>query len=135
MKHQNNISYTPNYITQLGENEVFVFGSNTRGNHHSGAAALAKRWGAIQGQGEGLQGKTYAIPTMFPTALEIQPYVNRFIDFALQHPEKTFLVTKIGCGIAGFTEEEIAPLFQRVVSQNILNITLPEKFVAILCMG
>lgn len=101
-----------NRITELRPNEIFVFGSNLEGQHAGGAAYLAyKRFGAIWGQGVGLQGQSYAIPTMQGGVETIKPYVDEFIEFAEQHPSKTFLVTEIGCGIAGFTVGEIAPLF------------------------
>lgn len=129
----NNLSYTPNYITKLGPKDIFVFGSNLKGMHNGGAAALARKWGAIMGQGEGLQGQTYAIPTMFSTFQEIKPYVDRFIEFAKNNPEKNFLVTKIGCGIAAFEETDIAPLFTQVVDESILNVSLPETFIGIIC--
>ena len=118
---------TPENITRLGENEVFVFGSNLEGLHAGGAARTAVRdFGAIMGQGVGLQGQSYAIPTMQGATNTILPYVEEFINFAMQHPELTFLVTKIGCGIAGFSPCEIAPLFAAAV--NVENIHLPEEF-------
>ena len=104
---------TPEFITHLKENEIFVFGSNLAGMHGGGAARIAlERFGAKMGQGVGLQGQSYAIPTMQGGVETIKPYVDEFIQFAQQHPELTFLVTRIGCGIAGFTDEEIAPLFE-----------------------
>lgn len=118
---------TPNRITDLKPGEIFVFGSNLEGAHGGGAALLAwRKWGAIFGQGTGLQGQTYAIPTMHGGPDAIKPYVDEFIDFAQTHPEMTFLVTEIGCGIAGFTPEEIAPLFQ--ASADVPNIHLPQRF-------
>lgn len=118
---------TPEFITSLGPEEIFVFGSNLQGYHGGGAAAAARRYfGAVWGQGVGLQGQSYAIPTMQGGVETIKPYVDEFIKFASEHPEKRFLVTPIGCGIAGFTPEEIAPLF--VAARNIENITLPESF-------
>lgn len=123
--------YTPDYITHLNNGEIFVFGSNLRGLHGSGAARLAyERFGAIWGQGVGLQGSCYGIPTMHGGVDAIKPYVDEFIEFAQNHTEYTFLVTKIGCGIAGFKEEEIAPLFADAVSVD--NIVLPESFVMFL---
>ena len=101
---------TPDWITELSDNEVFVFGSNLEGLHGGGAARLAMKWGAVWGQGVGLQGQTYAIPTMHGGVDEIRPYVDDFIAFASSHPDKRFLVTEIGCGIAGFRPKEIAPL-------------------------
>jgi hypothetical protein len=119
---------SPRWINSLNDSEIFVFGSNLSGFHGGGAAALAMKWGAIWGQGNGLQGKTYAIPTMFAAAEEIKPYVDEFLSFAETHPELKFLVTEIGCGIAGFTPEEIAPLFKRAIDEDIENVYLPESF-------
>ena len=116
---------TPEFITELQPGEIFVFGSNLRGMHGGGAAYAAyRKFGAIMGQGVGLQGQSYAIPTMQGGVETIRPYVNEFIEFAKAHPELTFLVTRIGCGIAGFTDEEIFPLFE--AAHNIDNIVLPE---------
>lgn len=118
---------TPEHITSLKSNEIFVFGSNLAGAHGGGAAYLAyQRFGAVMGQGVGLQGQSYAIPTMQGGANTILPYVEEFIAFAQQHPEMTFLVTKIGCGIAGFTPAEIAPLFAGAI--EVENIHLPMDF-------
>ncbi|EPT34788.1 hypothetical protein [Phocaeicola abscessus] len=118
---------TPDCITSLGECEIFVFGSNLEGLHGGGAAYLAyRRFGAIMGQGDGLQGRSYGIPTMHGGPDAIVPYVNRFINFAASHPEYRFLVTKIGCGIAGFSPKDIAPLFERAV--DVENISLPREF-------
>ena len=120
---------TPDNIRRLQRNEIFVFGSNLAGVHGSGAARAAReRFGAIMGQGVGLQGQSYAIPTMQGGPKTILPYVEDFIGFAKQHPEMTFLVTRIGCGIAGFTPREIAPLFAGAV--EVENIHLPEDFWA-----
>jgi hypothetical protein len=127
MEKQNRI--TTEVITTLETNDIFVFGSNLAGMHGGGAARTALKWGAIMGQGVGLQGRTYAIPTMFRSADEIKPYVTDFIDFAKSHPEYRFLVTRIGCGIAGFSVQEIAELFKPVVMDTITNIFLPEDFV------
>jgi len=118
-----------NWITHLAQNEVFVFGSNLQGLHGGGAAAIAhKNFGAVWGQGVGLQGQTYAIPTMQGGVETIKPYVDEFLAFAKAHPELKFLVTEIGCGIAGFTVEEIAPLFRAAIDENIENVYLPESF-------
>ena len=120
-----------NYITQLAPNEVFVFGSNLQGMHGGGAARLAYReFGAEWGQGVGLFGQSYAIPTMQGGVETIKPYVDDFIEFAKKHSELDFLVTEIGCGIAGFTPQEIAPLFSRVITEDIQNIYLPDSFYA-----
>jgi len=120
--------YTPERITELKPNEIFVFGSNLAGFHGGGAAHLAyRRFGAVWGQGVGLQGQSYAIPTMQGGVETIRPYVDEFIAFARQHPEYKFFVTQIGCGIAGFTAEEIAPLFKAAL--DVENIILPWTFV------
>ena len=120
--------FTPDFITELKENEIFVFGSNLQGMHGGGAARLAyEKFGAIWGQGVGLQGQCYGIPTMHGGVEAIKPYVDEFIEFAKSHPELTFLVTRIGCGIAGFRDEEIAPLFKECI--EIDNVILPRTFV------
>lgn len=122
---------SPNSIFELKPNEVFVFGSNLRGAHGGGAARVAyEKFGAVWGEGVGLHGQTYAIPTMQGGVKTIKPYVDQFIAFAMQHPELTFLVTRIGCGIAGFTDEEIAPLFKAAMLVD--NILLPGSFVKVL---
>lgn len=123
---------TPDHITYLVEREIFVFGSNEGGRHGRGAAKAALGFGAIYGQAEGLQGKTYAIPTVDRTVTrtlainEIKPYVDRFIIFAKEHPDLTFLVTEIGCGLAGLKPKQVAPLFKDAV--EVSNIYLPERF-------
>ena len=114
------------FIEELDEGEIFVFGSNGFGAHNGGAAATAvNKFGAIYGQAEGLQGQSYAINTMdgFEVMAE---QVERFIKFAREHPELTFYVTEIGCGIAGYSPEEVAPLFAGVPK----NVVLPETFGA-----
>ena len=116
---------TPERITELESNEIFVFGSNLQGMHGGGAAYIAyRKFGAIMGQGVGLQGQSYGIPTMQGGVETIRPYVDEFIEFAKAHQELTFLVTRIGCGIAGFTDEEISPLFKE--ARDVENIVLPE---------
>lgn len=105
-----------------------MFGSNLSGAHGGGAARAAlNRFGAVWGQGVGLQGQSYAIPTMQGGVETIKPYVDEFIEFAKVHPELKFLVTRIGCGIAGFRNEEIAPLFTDAI--EVENVILPRKFV------
>lgn len=119
--------FTSDNISSLRKNEIFVFGSNLEGMHGGGAARVAyERFGAVMGQGVGLQGQSYAIPTMQGGVETIEPYVKEFFKFAACHPELTFLVTRIGCGIAGFTDEEIAPMFVGAVHQP--NVHLPESF-------
>lgn len=118
---------TPRWIDSLKENEIFVFGSNLAGMHGGGAARIARlHFGAVMGKGVGLQGQSYAIPTMQGGVETIRPYVEDFLDFAKHHPEMQFLVTPIGCGIAGFEAEDIAPLFEE--AKQIKNISLPESF-------
>lgn len=118
---------TSERITTLKPNEIFVFGSNLAGMHGGGAARIARlHFGAVMGVGVGLQGQSYAIPTMQGGVDTIQPYVDEFIQYAINHPELHFLVTRIGCGIAGFSEDEIAPLFRQAVSID--NISLPQGF-------
>ena len=121
-------AYTPEWISELKPDEVFVFGSNLAGMHGGGAALFATRhFGAVMGQGVGLQGQSYAIPTMQGGVETIKPYVDEFTTFAKAHPELFFYVTPIGCGIAGFRDEEIAPLFSAAL--DVENICLPESFV------
>ena len=118
---------TPEFISKLQPGEIFVFGSNLRGMHGGGAAYAAyRKFGAIMGQGVGLQGQSYAIPTMQGGVETIRPYVDEFIEFAKAHPELTFLVTRIGCGIAGFTDDEISPLFEK--AHDVENIVLPKRW-------
>jgi len=122
---------TPNFITELAQDEIFVFGSNLQGMHMGGAARIAyEKFGAVWGQGVGLQGRCYAIPTMQGPVSTIKPYVDEFIQFAQSHPENQFLVTRVGCGIAGFTDAEIAPLFQEALPLS--NVFLPQEWFAIL---
>lgn len=122
---------TPSWIDDLQENQVFVFGSNLAGMHGGGAARVARlRFGAVMGNGVGMQGRSYAIPTMQGGTETIRPYVNDFIAYAKEHPELTFLVTPIGCGIAGFEPEDIAPLFE--LASYVENIWLPKSFWEVL---
>ena len=133
---------TPEIIRTLGPNDIFVFGSNLKGLHGGGAARFAMNFGAEWGNGVGIQGQTYAIPTlslpggdpshMLPVST-IGKYVNQFIEFAKSHPEYTFYVTPIGCGIAGFTPEQIGPLFTDAISVE--NIYLPADFINVIENG
>lgn len=123
--------YTPDNIKHLDRDEIFVFGSNLQGIHAGGAARVAAtRFGAEFGVGEGPTGQCYAIPTMQGGVDTIKPYVDRFLDYAYECDENTFLVTRIGCGIAGFTDCEIAPLFRRAL--DMYNVVLPKSFVDVL---
>ena len=125
--YTNRPSETPDRIGSLLPDEIFVFGSNLMGHHAGGAARTAmSKFGAIYGQGVGLQGQCYAIPTMQGGVETITPYVDEFIQFAQKHSELFFYVTRIGCGIAGFQDEEIAPLFKEAV--NLSNVCLPKSF-------
>lgn len=129
---------TPNIITELRPNEIFVFGSNEEGFHRRGAARFAlDHCGAIIGQGRGLQGQSYAIVTKkdfrrvkSSTLEEIQIEILDLVLFAMEHPENQFLVTKIGTDLAGYSIEEIAPLFIDCIHQR--NISLPVEFWDIL---
>ena len=113
---------TSENITELKENEIFVFGSNIQGNHAGGAARTAvEKFGAIMGQGVGLQGQSYAIPTMEGLESLIK-HVNEFIEFTKNNPQLTFYLTKVGCGIAGYEEHRIKPLFSDTPS----NVIKPE---------
>ncbi len=122
---------TPEHIRTLMPNQIFVFGSNLQGYHGGGAARAAlDKFGAVWGVGVGIQGQSYAIPTMQGPVETIRPYVDQFIEYANAHPEKHFLVTAIGCGIAGFTPKEIAPLFAKCL--NMENVSLPKRFIELL---
>lgn len=122
------MSMTPDNIQELSPNEVFVFGSNLQGHHHGGAAKLAyENFGAVWGLGVGLAGQSYAIPTMHGGVDAIKPYVDQFIEMAKVMKDKKFYVTKIGCGIAGFKIEEMAPLFKGALELE--NVALPREFV------
>lgn len=125
------MEYTPENIQTLGEDEVFVFGSNLAGIHAGGAARVAHmRFGAVMGQGVGIQGQSYAIPTMQGGVETIKPYVDDFIALAREWDQTTFYVTRIGCGIAGFRDEDIAPLFADAI--DLYNVRLPESFVKVI---
>lgn len=123
---------TPENINSLEENQIFVFGSNLSGIHGKGAAKTALNWGAKWRQAKGLQGKTYGIPTKDASIRrtlsieEIKPFVDEFIEFAKANEKLTFLVTEIGCGLAGLKPEEVAPLFKEAI--NVFNIHLPSRF-------
>ena len=120
--------YTPERISELKADEIFVFGSNLEGMHGGGAAWFAFRnVGAVMGCGVGHRGQSYAIPTMQGGVETIKPYVDEFIEYAQSHPEFFFYVTRIGCGIAGFRDKEIAPLF--AAAREVENICLPKSFV------
>lgn len=128
------IELTPDHIAKLESDEVFVFGSNLQGHHGGGAARLAhEKFGAIWGLGVGLAGQSYAIPTMHGGVDAIKPYVDQFIEMAKVMRDKKFYVTKIGCGIAGFKVEQMAPLFKDALELE--NVALPKEFVECLRKG
>lgn len=122
----------PDSITTLGDNDIFVFGSNLSGRHGRGAAKTALKWGAVYGISVGFSGSTYAIPTkdyVIRNNLSVEKisrYVELFIGEAKARPHLTFLVTEIGCGLAGYHPREIAPLFHNAI--NVQNIHLPSSF-------
>lgn len=121
------VRIAPDNITELKPNEIFVFGSNREGMHGAGAALHAhKNFGAILGQGHGLQGQSYAIDTMsgYDTMKE---QVALFMSYSQENRHLTFLVTAIGCGIAGHHPSKVALLFK--TAHNIDNIYLPEIFL------
>ena len=102
---------TPSNITELADDEVFVFGSNATGEHGGGAAKVAyDRFGAEWGVGEGLTGRTYALPTMEGEE-SFRAAVTHFLDVAASPPQLTFLLTKVGCGIAGYDEDRVKQWF------------------------
>lgn len=118
---------TPQHITSLREGEIFVFGSNKEGMHGGGAARIAyEEFGAEWGVCVGMTGQCYAIPTMDRSIGIIRKHIDDFTAYAKAHPELTFLVTRIGCRIAGWRDSEIAPLFKQASALD--NVTLPEEF-------
>ena len=127
------MNITPDLINSLAPNQIFVFGSNLSGFHLGGAAKTALQWGAKWGEPVGLHGQTYAIPTVGHeakgtlSAEEIKPYVDQFIKDAKKHSDKEFLVTEIGCGIAGLQPKEVGPLFRDALPMT--NISLPQRFI------
>ncbi|MDC6350714.1 hypothetical protein PP178_04055 [Zeaxanthinibacter sp. PT1] len=130
---------TPDVITKMDRDEIFVFGSNLDGNHAGGAAAYAARhFGAEQGIDYGFTGDCYAIPTVGQnfsemSLSEIEEYVDMFFEDASHFTGSTgfkFLVTQIGCGIAGFTPEQIAPMFKKAIKMK--NVHLPREFWEVL---
>jgi len=117
---------TPEKIESLKENQIFVFGSNLNGNHAGGAAALAKeKFGAFDGVGEGLTGQSYAFPTLNTKMKKVTKKAlidskNKLYQCATENPTKQFLVTKVGCGIAGFTEKEMKSVFAGEKPSNVI---------------
>ena len=126
------MKYTPENITHLEPNQIFVYGANEAYIHGAGAARLAMRWGAKYGV-DGLVGQTYGIPTkdrqIYTLPLDkIRVHVDDFLSFAFSHQEYEFLVTKIGCGLALYKPKDIAPLFKIIKTGVFENVILPEEF-------
>ena len=126
------MKYTPENITHLEPNQIFVYGANSGGRHGAGAAKLALRWGARHGMA-GLVGQTYGIPTKDKKIQtlpldKIQVHVDTFLATAFSHTEYEFLVSKIGCGLAGYRPEDIGPLFKIIKTGVFENVILPEEF-------
>ena len=137
MEKKCNYEFSPDFIESLGQNEVFVFGSNLNGVHSGGASLMAFRnFGAEWGQAEGPQGQSYAILTdIRDEAVDkitdfLKKHIDKFLDYAKVHQDKTFLVTKIGCGTAGFSEDFMAQFFKEAIGMK--NVRLPREFVEIL---
>lgn len=132
MEEKDYMGFTPDYIDSLLPKQIFVFGSNTLGYHTGGASGTArKKFGAVWGQAEGLQGQSYAIPVDFGKNVrkdaEVKTAVERFIAFAKEHQELFFLVTRVGCGIAGYHDDEMAQFFKEAL--ELKNVSLPKSFV------
>ena len=130
--------YTPDYIDSLLPKQIFVFGSNALGYHTGGASGTArKKFGAVWGQAEGLQGQCYAIPVDYGKNVrkdgEVRAAVGRFVTFAKEHPDLFFLVTRVGCGIAGYHDDEMAQFF--IDALELKNVSLPKSFVEALGGG
>ncbi len=128
------MKYTPQQVSSLVSNEVFVYGANEAGIHGAGAARIAMKWGAKYGS-FGFSGQTYGVPTkdskIETLPLEkIKKHVDEFLIFATDHPDLVFLVTPIGTGLAGYNIKDIAPLFKRAL--DIENVVLPESFALFL---
>lgn len=138
MEENKYTGFTPDYIDSLLSNQIFVFGSNALGYHTGGASGTArKRFGAVWGQSEGLQGQCYAIPVDYGKDVrkdsEVIDAVNRFISFAKEHPDLFFFVTRVGCGIAGYHDDEMAQFFKDAL--ELKNVSLPKSFVDALSGG
>ncbi len=119
----------PDYIRRLAPDEIFVFGSNIHGSHNGGAAELAvTNFGAIVGQIEGIQGRSYAIPTTGNSYQELEEAIKRFTEYAATHPRQKFVLSAIGCGNAGYTAKQIAPLFKDAYEFG--NVYVPARFLA-----
>lgn len=129
------MNITPDPITDLATDQIFVFGSNQSGSHGAGAAFTALKWGAEQGIGEGLCGATYALPTKdfsirTRTLYEIAISVVNLLECIYDNPQYHFLITKVGCGLAGYNPKDIAPMFHQFI--DLPNCSLPQEFITIL---
>ena len=138
MEEQDKKGFTPDYIDMLLPTQIFVFGSNALGYHTGGASGTArKKFGAVWGQPEGLQGQSYAIPVDYGKSVrkdaEVKNAIKRFISFAAKHTELFFFVTRIGCGMGGYRDEEMAQFFREAL--NLKNVCLPKSFVDTLSNG
>lgn len=138
MEGKDYMGFTPDYIDSLLPNQIFVFGSNSLGYHTGGASGTArKKFGAVWGLPEGLQGQSYAIPVDFGKGVrkdnEVKESVSRFLTFTKEHPELFFFVTRIGCGMGGYRDEEMAQFFKGAL--ELKNICLPKSFVDALSNG
>lgn len=132
MEEKNYTVFTPDYIDRLLPRQIFVFGSNALGYHTGGASGTArKRFGAVWGQAEGLQGQSYAIPVDYGKDVrkdnDVKAAVDRFITFAKGHTDLFFFVTRVGCGTAGYHDAEMAQFFKGAL--NLHNVCLPKSFV------
>ena len=127
-KPEYNRAYAPDEIKQMESDEIFVFGNNSAGDSKFNTAVAARKYhGAQKGVAEGLTGSSYSIPTDGGSVAAIGKHVGAFIRFAKVNPNLEFLVTKIGCGGAGYTIQKIAPLFKAAIPVE--NILLPKEFV------
>lgn len=138
MEEQDKKGFTPDYIDMLLPNQIIVFGSNALGYHTGGASGTArKKFGAVWGQPEGLQGQSYAIPVDYGKSVrkdaEVKNAIKRFVSFAGKHTELFFFVTRIGCGMGGYRDEEMAQFFREAL--NLKNVCLPKSFVDTLSNG
>lgn len=127
------IKLTPENVISLKPNEVFVFGSNLGGFHGGGAAKLAYlKFGAVYGEGVGHFGQSYALPTKDErietlSIEEIKRYVSGLYQYIVGNPQLFFIITKVGCGLAGYSTDDIKPLFESF--EELENISLPIEFV------
>ena len=126
--------FTPDLVEQLSNCEIFVFGSNLEGMHMGGAARVAhQEFGAEWGVGDGPTGRCYAIPTMHGGLESIRPYAEKFIAYAKEHPMNRFLLTRVGCGIAGFKDIDMAQLFEDAL--DVPNIAYPRLWLPFMAIN